>query len=84
MSITTSKQLADFLQGYRKSTLKVSQHYVGKQVGLRQATVSNFESNPGSARVETLFDILCALNLEIEVRPRKTSFDPKDLAQEWE
>jgi len=43
---------------------------VAKQVGIRQDTVSKFELNPDSTKLDTLFKMLAALNLELHVVPR--------------
>jgi len=43
---------------------------VADLVNVRQATVSVFESRPDSAKLETLFKLLSALDLELEVCPK--------------
>ena len=35
-----------------------------------QATVSSFESDPTSTRLETLFKLLSALDLELDIRSK--------------
>ena len=69
MKITSAKQLANALQDTRK-TKALSQTDVAKQVGIRQDTVSKFEHNPDSTKLDTLFKMLAALNLELHVAPR--------------
>ncbi|WP_017222050.1 helix-turn-helix domain-containing protein [Moritella dasanensis] len=69
MKITSAKQLANTLQDTRK-TKSLSQTDVAKQVGIRQDTVSKFELNPDSTKLDTLFKMLAALNLELHVAPR--------------
>jgi len=69
MKITSAKQLANALQDTRK-TKALSQTDVAKQVGIRQDTVSKFELNPDSTKLDTLFKMLAALNLELQVAPR--------------
>lgn len=69
MKITSAKQLANALQDTRK-TKALSQTDVAKQVGIRQDTVSKFELNPDSTKLDTLFKMLAALNLELHVAPR--------------
>ncbi len=39
-------------------------------MGIRQDTVSNFELNPNSTKLETFFKLLSALNLEMEIHPK--------------
>jgi len=69
MKITSAKQLANTLQDTRK-TKSLSQTDVAKQVGIRQDTVSRFELNPDSTKLDTLFKMLAALNLELHVTSR--------------
>ncbi|MFK7684452.1 hypothetical protein ACI7MJ_12320 [Aeromonas caviae] len=42
---------------------------------MRQDTVSNFELNPESTKLDTLFKILAALELSLDIKPRT---DPPD------
>jgi HTH-type transcriptional regulator/antitoxin HipB len=53
----------------RRRLLKLTQSEVGRRVGLRQATVSNFEAGHENM-MPTLFRLLMALDLEIVVRDR--------------
>lgn len=69
MKITRASQLSQCLKNYRLQA-SLSQEKVADKVGIRQDTVSNFELSPESTRLETLFKILSALNLELDVRPR--------------
>ena len=90
MKITTSGQLAAYLQDIRQSQ-GLSQAKVGEKIGVRQGTVSNFEQNPASTKLETLFKLLSALELEVEIKPRTVTADAKNEAssdakqwdQEW-
>lgn len=72
MKITSSKLLANVLRNYRIEQNK-TQGQVGNTVGVKQATISSFENNPDSTKLETLFKILNALNLELSVRERGMS-----------
>ena len=69
MKITNAKQLSAYLRDVRLSE-DLSQGKVASKVGIRQDTVSNFELQPGTTKLETFFKILSALELELEVRPR--------------
>lgn len=71
MKVTNSKQLSVCLKEARLH-LKLTQSKVGKKIGIRQDTVSNFEQNPDSTKLETLFKILSALNLELDIKIRNT------------
>ena len=53
--------------------MKLSQSKVGSKVGIRQDTVSSFEQNPDSTKLETLFKILSALNLELDLKVRNVT-----------
>ncbi len=74
MKVTTAKQLSNHLKDTRLS-LKLSQSKVANKVGIRQDTVSSFEQNPDSTKLETLFKLLASLNLELEVKKRGASID---------
>jgi len=50
-------------------------------VGIRQDTVSSFELNPESTKLETLFKILAALELSLDIQPRNQS--PDSPASGW-
>lgn len=69
MKITNAKQLSAYLKDARLSE-DLSQGKVASKVGIRQDTVSSFELQPGTTKLETFFKILSALNLELEVKPR--------------
>jgi HTH-type transcriptional regulator/antitoxin HipB len=93
MKVTNSKQLSAYIKDTRLNLLE-SQSKVAKKVGIRQDTVSSFEQNPDSTKLETLFKILSALNLELEVKVRnselsaqqqedKTLANNKTWQEEW-
>jgi HTH-type transcriptional regulator/antitoxin HipB len=84
MKVTTTKQLANYLQDTRHNQ-GLSQSKIAEKIGLRQGTVSNFEQNPASTKLDTLFKLLSALELEIEIKPRKPEQNTKTSAwdQEW-
>ena len=64
---------------------KLSQGKVADKVGLRQDTVSNFEINPESTKLDTLFKILAALELSLDIKPRTDPSDSpsSDWKEEW-
>ena len=64
MIISSAKDLALYLNDQRKQ-LKMSQSEVADLVGLKQDTISKFENRPDNSRVDTLFRILSALNLNM-------------------
>jgi HTH-type transcriptional regulator/antitoxin HipB len=69
MRVNSPKELAVYLQD-RRVLKNVSQEKAADLASVRQATVSAFESKPESAKLETLFKLLSALDLELEVRPK--------------
>jgi HTH-type transcriptional regulator/antitoxin HipB len=64
MLIHSPKELAMLVANQRKK-LKLSQAAVGKLVGLKQQTISDFENNPEGTKLNTLFHILSAVQLDI-------------------
>ncbi|MCH8493031.1 MAG: helix-turn-helix domain-containing protein [Idiomarina sp.] len=76
MKITDPKALSNYIRDKRR-TRGLSQAKVGDLVGLRQGTVSKFESMPEKMQLDTLFRLLSALELELSVKP-KNSNDLKD------
>ena len=84
MKVTSAKQLSAYLKDAR-CLQKQSQGKVADKVGIRQDTVSSFELNPESTKLETLFKILAALELSLDIRRRT---DPAENAtpgwkEEW-
>jgi HTH-type transcriptional regulator/antitoxin HipB len=63
------KELALVVINQRKK-LKLSQAKVGKLVGIKQQTISEFELRPESTKLDTLFRILSALNLDLRLEPK--------------
>ncbi|WP_158768612.1 MULTISPECIES: helix-turn-helix domain-containing protein [unclassified Paraglaciecola] len=72
MKVTNSKQLSAYIKDIRLNQ-KQSQTDTAKKVGIRQDTISSFELNPDSTKLNTLFKILSALNLELEVKVRNST-----------
>lgn len=66
MLIRSPKELALLVTNERKKR-KLTQADVGKKVGLKQQTVSDFELNPEGTKLNTLFHILSAVNLDIKI-----------------
>ncbi|MBX9906094.1 MAG: helix-turn-helix domain-containing protein [Burkholderiales bacterium] len=68
----TPKQIGEIVRR-RRQTLKQTQVQMGKQVRLRQATISKLETGEPGTRLSTLFDVLTALDLELVIRSRSKS-----------
>ncbi|WP_019895351.1 helix-turn-helix domain-containing protein [Hydrogenovibrio halophilus] len=69
MRVNSPTELAVYFQD-RRGLSGMSQEKAADLASVRQATVSAFESRPESAKLETLFKLLSALDLELEVRPK--------------
>jgi HTH-type transcriptional regulator / antitoxin HipB len=80
MLVTSPHQLAITVRDQRKQ-MQMSQADVADHVGLRQETISAFENKADRTKLDTLFRILAALNLEIHVVPRGTQVSEWD--KEW-
>ena len=70
MIISSAKDLALYLNDQRKQ-LKMSQSEVADLIGLKQDTISKFENSPDNSRIDTLFRILSALNLNMNLVEKK-------------
>lgn len=80
MLIHSPKELVLLINRQRKK-LKLSQAEIGKLVGLKQQTISEFELKPESTQLDTLFRILSALNLEVKL---VTKDDADTLKTKWD
>ncbi len=82
MVIHNPKELAMFIRSYRKKQ-SLSQSDIGNLVGLKQSTVSAFERKPAVTKLDTLFRILSAANLEIHIYPKDSSDTQTGWDEEW-
>ena len=82
MQITSAKMLANAVRDQRK-TRNITQSETAKLVGIKQNTVSAFENNPDGTKLETLFKLLAALDLELHLQPRNTTAAPQTNTQKW-
>jgi HTH-type transcriptional regulator/antitoxin HipB len=67
---TSPKNLGMILRAARKRK-GLSQTEAGKSVGIDQPTMSKIERGESRARVDTLFRLLAALDMEMIVSPRE-------------
>ena len=76
----TEKQLGAILRRVRKQA-GLSQSELGKNIHLRQGTVSRLEGGAPAIQLRTLMEALAALNLELVVRARSqaTAADIEDI-----
>ena len=79
MYIPSPQALAQFVIHQRKK-LKLSQEEVGNRVGLKQKTISAFENRPEGTKIDTLFDILSAVNLDLNISPKN---EDASIQSEW-
>jgi len=80
MLIHTPKELALLIIKERKKR-KLTQATVGKLIGLKQQTISQFERKPERTELNTLFLILSAINLDIRVLTKNKT--EKTWTEEW-
>jgi HTH-type transcriptional regulator/antitoxin HipB len=65
----TPKQLGAIVQRQRRK-LRHTQNSLGAKIKHRQATISRLEAGETAIGLDTLLDVLSALELELVVRPR--------------
>lgn len=65
----TEKQLGAILRRVRKQS-GLTQSGLGKQIHLRQGTVSRLEAGAPAIQLRTLMEALAALDLELVIRTR--------------
>ncbi|MBS3805755.1 MAG: type II toxin-antitoxin system antitoxin HipB [Oleiphilaceae bacterium] len=82
MKITSPKQLAQAIKNARTDK-QLTQQKTAEQIGIKQATVSGFENQPDKARIETLFKLLSALELELHISDRDSEKPTTRWDQEW-
>lgn len=73
----TTKDLGNVLRNARKAQ-SLTQAELASRAGIWQRTVSNIETGASGAKVDTIFDLLAALDLELHLVPR-SKMKPGDL-----
>jgi HTH-type transcriptional regulator / antitoxin HipB len=73
----TTKDLGTVLRQARKAQ-KLTQSELAARAGLWQRTVSTIETSASEAKLETIFDLLAALDLELHIVAR-SKLKPGDL-----
>ncbi len=81
MLIHKPNDLAQFYRDQRKLRGQ-SQTWIAQNAALRQDTVSKFEISPDNTRIDTLFRLLAALDLELHLVP-KGGADPASGQSGW-
>lgn len=69
--VHTPEQLAKVLRGRRKQ-LRLTQQTAGTKVGLLPKTISALENFPNRTTVQSMFELLSALDLELVLRPKQS------------
>lgn len=64
--IYSPQQLANHLKLLR-TRHKLTQAELAQRVGLKQATLSNFENHPDTTQLKTVFKIIQALGVKMEI-----------------
>lgn len=82
MIVRTVNELGKVVRKLRKD-IGNTQLDVAQSSVLRQSTVSAFENEPASSKIDTLFRILAANNLEIEIRPKGQKPSKNEWTEEW-
>ncbi|MGP3699497.1 helix-turn-helix domain-containing protein [Rhodobacter sp. NSM] len=73
----TTRDLGTILRQARR-TQNLTQAELASRAGIWQRTVSNIETSASGAKVDTIFDLLAALDLELHIVPR-SKIKPSDL-----
>jgi HTH-type transcriptional regulator/antitoxin HipB len=73
----SSKNIGQILRAARKE-MGLTQGELADRAGIWQRTVSNIETNASGTKLDTIFDLLAALDLELHVAPR-SKITPDDL-----
>lgn len=66
----SARELSNALRNARKAQ-KLSQAELASRAGLWPRTISMIETGSGDTRLETVFSLLAALDLELHVVPRR-------------
>ena len=59
-----------------RTNRQLTQQEVGAKVGVDQSTISSVENGNAGTRLDTLFHLLAALDLEITLQSRKAPSNP--------
>lgn len=73
----TTKDLGNVLHNARKAQ-RLTQAELASRAGIWQRTVSNIETGASRAKIDTIFALLAALDLELHIVPR-SKMKPGDL-----
>jgi HTH-type transcriptional regulator/antitoxin HipB len=78
--IHSPKSLGNAIKRQRKLK-NLSQSEAGSSIKIEQSTISSIENGAPGTRLETLFRVLAALDLEMIIRPKQTTI--KNTKEGW-
>ncbi|WP_336852083.1 helix-turn-helix domain-containing protein [Pseudescherichia vulneris] len=83
MNVTSPKMLTQAIRDARKQR-NLTQRETAASMGMKQSTVSEFENHTEGTRLDTLFKLLAALDLKLQVVSRRGKNNSSDgWDQEW-
>ncbi|MFP9133767.1 type II toxin-antitoxin system antitoxin HipB [Shewanella algae] len=75
--IYSPKQLADMMLLIRQKN-GWTQSELSKKVGIKQATISNFENNPNKTTLSTFFKLVQAMDLTLSIQEKTQLTSPSE------
>lgn len=82
MLILNANDLVRQVKQQRKK-LALSQAAIAEKIGVRQSTISAFETNPSGSKLETILKILVACGLELAIHPHGDTPTTEVWTEEW-
>lgn len=79
----SAKQFGAVIQQQRTQK-GLSQLALANLVGTGQKTISKIENGNPATKIETIFSLIAALDLELEIKPRSKSGSPENGYENWE
>ncbi|MEZ9721437.1 type II toxin-antitoxin system antitoxin HipB [Vibrio splendidus] len=79
--IYSPQQLANTLLLIRQKN-RWTQSELAKKVGIKQATISNFENRPEKATISTMFKLIQALDLTLKIESKDAKNSQRTVDEE--
>lgn len=80
--IYSPKSLGNVIKRQRKAK-KLTQKEAGSVFKLEQSTISSLEQGASGTRIETIFRMLAALELEMVIRPKNGPDNKYKIKENW-
>lgn len=80
--IYSPKQLADIMLLIRQMN-GWTQSELAKKVGIKQATISNFENTPNKTTLSTFFKIVQAMDLTLSIQEKSQAASLDENDESW-